>query len=51
LGHADKNADLMGPSLDSTERKNLTCPSNLDLKGLTEAGTSASVDNWQLLSC
>ena len=50
LGHADKNADLMGPSLDSTERRNVTCPSNLDKGALSATGTYYSVTEWQLLT-
>lgn len=53
LGHTvDKNEDLMGPSLDAQERKNLTCPSNLDLEALSATtGTSYTVNNWTLLAC
>lgn len=52
LGHTiDNNDDLMGPSLDAKERKNLVCPSNLDIEGLTATGSQHSVDPWNLLIC
>ncbi|MGH9878916.1 MAG: matrixin family metalloprotease, partial [Nitrososphaerales archaeon] len=41
LGHTtNNNNDLMGPSLDSSERSNLTCPSDLDVGALSASGTS-----------
>ena len=52
LGHTiDKNEDLMGPSLDASERKNLTCPSNLDKDALKASGADHTVSDWQLLVC
>lgn len=52
LGHTiDNNNDLMGPSLDAKERKNLVCPSNLDIEGLTAIGSQHTVDPWNLLIC
>ena len=54
LGHTtNNNNDLMGPSLDSTERSNLTCPSDLDVGALSlsESGTSYTDPDWHILLC
>ncbi len=52
LGHTtNNNNDLMGPSLDSSERSSLTCPSNLDVGALSVSGTSHMESNWQILLC
>jgi len=50
-GHSDRNDDLMGPSLDQTERKNLLCISNLDIEALVHTTTPYQVDDWAKLSC
>jgi predicted Zn-dependent protease len=50
LGHADLSKDLMGPSLDSKERKNLTCLSNLDVGGLGAETSPYSVPDWSCLA-
>ncbi len=46
LKHADLGKDLMGPSLDSTERKNLSCLSNLDVGALAAETSTYSVTDW-----
>jgi hypothetical protein len=52
LGHTtNNNDDLMGPSLDSSERSSLTCPSNLDVGALSATGTSHTESDWQKLLC
>jgi len=52
LGHTTNNDnDLMGPSLDSSERSNLTCPSDLDVGALSASGTSYTDSDWQILLC
>jgi len=61
LGHTiNFNGDLMAPSLDAKERKNLICPSNLNVGGLSvitpdvDPDTGAltfSVDPWVQLVC
>jgi len=53
LGHSDKNNDLMGPSLDQKERKNLLCVSNLDIQALSQTETpySISLEEWTQLAC
>jgi len=51
LLHADLNKDLMGPSLDAKERKNATCPSNLDIGGIAATVNPYTVAVWQELGC
>ena len=55
-GHADKKSDLMHGSFDQKGRKQITCPSNLDVGALTaentpEGDTTFTVNNWQQLDC
>ena len=50
-GHSDRNDDLMGPSLDHTERKNLLCVSNLDIEALEQEATTYAVTDWAKLNC
>ncbi len=50
-GHSDRNDDLMGPSLDQTERKNLLCISNLDMEALVHPTTPYTVTDWTKLNC
>lgn len=58
LAHANLKADLMYASFDHTERKTLTCPSNLDVGGINFAYSSYpttilsyQVTIWQQLQC
>jgi len=50
-GHSDRNDDLMGPTLDQTERKNLLCVSNLDIEALVHTTTPYTVTDWAELTC
>jgi len=52
LGHASKKGDLMYASFDNKEeRKNVVCPSNLDIGGLTASGTTYPVATWSVVGC
>jgi hypothetical protein len=52
LGHTlDNNDDLMAPSLDAKERKNLICPSNLNVEAFSETSLTYMVIDWETLIC
>lgn len=52
LGHTiDNGDDLMAPSLDAKERKNLICPSNLNVGALSETSLTYMVTDWETLNC
>jgi len=52
LGHTlDNNSDLMAPSLDAKERKNLICPSNLNVEALSATSSPYMVSEWEILDC
>jgi len=52
LGHTlDHSDDLMAPSLDAKERKNLICPSNLNVEAFSETSLTYMVTDWETLNC
>ena len=52
LGHTlDNNSDLMASSLDAKERKNLICPSNLNVEALSADESPYMVNEWEILNC
>jgi len=52
LGHTTvNNDDLMAASLDAKERKNLICPSNLDIEALSETSSPYMISDWKTLDC